>query len=246
LGYRLIVDAHNAGVSPDGRYSKFVYFLCKYAHRKADVTIVTNPGLAQIIKQNKGKPLILQDRIPQLDIPLHLFDSPFNGNPNVVYICSFGNDEPYREIISAAGNLVSSVNLYVTGNMNNCPREVIQNAASNIHFTGFLPDEQYLSLIHSADCIIDLTEREDCLVCGAYEAVAAERPVILSDTKALRNYFYKGVIYTEHSVSSIGNAILECIVKRDELGKDIVNLRTELEESWLKKAQELNRIIYDL
>jgi glycosyltransferase involved in cell wall biosynthesis len=244
FGYRLVVDAHNAGVAPEGLFSKFVYFLCKYAHRKADITIVTNSGLARIIEQNSGRPLILQDRIPQLNTSSCLVH--LSGKLNVVYICTFEADEPFSEVVTAAGMLDSSISLYVTGNLKKCPPAIIQKAASNIHFTDFLPDEQYLTLLRSANCLMDLTKREDCLVCGAYEAVAVEKPVILSDTKALRSYFYKGVIYTDHSVPAIVEAILNCIRKEDELRASIIELKAELEQSWLKKAHLVNQILYDI
>ena len=70
-------------------------------------------------------------------------------------------------------------------------------------FTGFVPEDEYLALLQGADAIIDLTTREDCLVCGGYEGVAVERPLILSDTAAIRSYFSDGVRYTDNSADDL-------------------------------------------
>jgi hypothetical protein len=49
-------------------------------------------------------------------------------------------------------------------------------------------------MMRSVDATIVLSERENCLLCGAYETVASEKPMILSNKEALRNYFDKGAI----------------------------------------------------
>ena len=67
----------------------------------------------------------------------------------------------------------------------------------------FLPvtcqKDEYVSMLYSVDATIDLTNRENCLVCGAYESVAAGKPMILSKTQALMEYFNKGAVYVEHT-----------------------------------------------
>ena len=80
---------------------------------------------------------------------------------------------------------------------------------------------------------------QNCLVCGAYEAVALGKPLILSDTYALRNYFYKGAIYTENRAHSIANSICQAIDAREKLEKKVRELRNELNINWTKKYNEL-------
>jgi glycosyltransferase involved in cell wall biosynthesis len=60
--------------------------------------------------------------------------------------------------------------------------------APNVTFTGFLADPDYVALLGRADVVIVLTSDDDLLNCGAYEALALDKPLILSDTKAIREY----------------------------------------------------------
>lgn len=80
--------------------------------------------------------------------------------------------------------------------------------------TGFIPEKEYVELLISVDATMVLTCREDCSVCEAYETVAVEKPMILSNTNALGNYFRRGVIYAEQTAESTQKAILEVIAKK--------------------------------
>jgi len=96
-------------------------------------------------------------------------------------------------------------------------------------------------MLNSVDATIILTSRENCLVCGAYETVAVEKPMILSDTKALRDYFSMGAVYTENTIEGIKNAILEMIRKKEELSKEVKTLKKIRHSEWLEKKKNLEK-----
>lgn len=240
FGYRLIVDSHNAGIIPF--YSR-LNGVFKYLQRAADITIVTNENLAEIVRRNGGNPFILPDRIPSsvTDGCLEL-----KGRYNFAFICTFASDEPYEIIIEAAKRLDKNYLFYITGNYRKAPKSIIENSPSNIEFMGFLPDTEYWRLLKSADFIIDLTNREDCLVCGAYEAVSVETPLILSKTKVLKNHFYKGSVFTLNTVDSLIEAIQKAIQDETELRRDVRTLKKELVEKSEEGGRELREEIEKL
>jgi len=239
--YALIVDSHNAGIIPESHLLKKLGFLYRYFQRNANVMVVTNDALAQIVEKNSGNPFILPDRIPQ---PHATEKIRLKGRYNIAYICTFKRDEPFQEVIEAVRSLDSDVVVYITGNHKYCPPHIFTNMTDNIVLTGFLSEEEYWNLLSSVDLIIDLTLRENCLVCGAYEAVTLECPMILSDTKALKSHFSKGVIFTRSGVTAIVDAVKKGLAQQAELRREISALKRELIDKWNVTGKQLKDYIY--
>ena len=84
-----------------------------------------------------------------------------------------------------------------------------------------------------------LTTREDCLNCGAYEAVSALKPGLLSDKKALRQYFDKGFVYTDNSIDDIKSKITLLASDVESLSQQIQTLKDEIE---IKSAQDIDKL----
>ena len=114
---------------------------------------------------------------------------------------------------------------------------------SNITLTGYLSEDKYISLLLSCDVVIDLTTRENCLVCGAYEAVEAEKPLISSNTIALNEYFYQGVVFTENNYKDIANSINYAFNNLGTLQREIKNLKREINDKWNSYLDELEILI---
>lgn len=229
LRYRLVADCHNAAVSPFAYKARVLLWLVRAIHRGSDLTIVTNETLAEIVRRNGGRPFVLPDPIPPFSA------LPFNLNGSVkraVFICSFAADEPYGDLIQAAGLLAGEVELVVTGNAKKANPDVLKSIPENVRLTGFLDEPDYIELLRNADVIVDLTEMENCLVCGAYEAVAAERPLVTSDTAALRAHFRAGTVYARHKTTDLANALRQAMENASGLAAEMRTLRRELESDW--------------
>ena len=69
----------------------------------------------------------------------------------------------------------------------------------------------YWRLLTEASLIIDLTDMDNCLVCGAYEAISIEKPLILSKNNASVQTFNKNAVHVENTSESIKIAILDVI-----------------------------------
>lgn len=239
IGIPIIIDAHNAGIFPlDGR-KKWLNWLAICVLKKAQLVIVTNKYLASYITKSGGKPFILPDPIPPIKDCEKI---QLKGKKNVLYICSFSDDEPYEEVIRAARMLDKDIFIYITGNVKK-KGMLYRELPDNVILTGYLPKKDYECILNSADVIMDLTVRDNCLVCGAYEAVAVGKPVILSDRKVLREYFNKGTLFTNNISEDIAAKIIESLSNLHKLTKEITSQKVEIEHQWEQRRYELEKII---
>jgi glycosyltransferase involved in cell wall biosynthesis len=242
LGYKAVIDAHNSGINPLEGKSRIMMSYSRLLQRFADVTIVTNEKLRSVVEGNGGKASVLPDRLP--DVP-EAKEYPVAGRINIAYICTFSADEPYLEVIEAARSLPADVMIYVTGKYKGKIDEAV-SIPENLKLLGFIPDEDFWALLSSADFILDLTLREDCLVCGAYEGVALGKPLILSDTKALRTYFHRGCAYVSSTSESISAGIRKAIEQREVLNAEVSRLKEEINKTWDGTLENFKMMVGDL
>ncbi len=229
MGYRCVVDAHNSGLMPLEGRSGFLLKIARWLQRHADLTIVTNEEMKALVEKNGGRAVVLPDRLPQ--VPSTGPTATARGDSSIVtYVCTFSEDEPYNEVIEAAGLLDRNVMVYITGNHRD--RIEKKSLPPNVELTGFIDETAYWSLLASSNAVMVLTLREGCLVCGAYETVALKKPLILSDTEALRSYFSRGAVYVSPDAESIAAGIKEVLEREPELLGGIRQLQGEIEQSW--------------
>ena len=240
LNYKLIVDRHS-NFKFDTASSKnpkliLFHYLSNFSIKHADITIVTNNFLSQIVTNKKGKPVVLPDKIPELELNEKI---ELNNSFNLFFICSFSSDEPYIEIFEAVKS-IENLTLYVTGDYNKAGLSK-EKIASNIILLGFIDEKVYLKYLNSVDAVIVLTNQDHTLNCGSYESVCAEKPMVLSDFNVIKNYFYKGVIYSKLDSGSISNAIRQLISSKNKLNDDVKNIKKELQISWKVQSAILTK-----
>lgn len=251
-GRATIIDAHNAGVYPFSDRHKWHQRLLRpllqriadHIMRLADLTIVSNPALEAYVETVGGRGCVLPDPLPSF--PAEAAGVQSADHPMVLFICTWAPDEPYREVIKAAARLDPRIRVYVTGNSKGRERGVIEPLPSNLVLTGFVPEDEFVRLLHQADVVMDLTTFENCLVCGAYEAVAAGRPMVLSSTEALRAYFRKGAVYTASDAEAIAQAIAQALAEKQELRLQVVELGRELADDWQRQREALETLLSSL
>jgi glycosyltransferase involved in cell wall biosynthesis len=237
LRYQLVVDAHNAGVYPQEGKTFFLQKLADFIIRNTPFTIVTNSGIASAVALKGGHPLVVPDPLP----PAHGFSNkPIHRS--VLFVCSWAADEPYLEVFKAAQAL-PDVSFYVTGNSRG--REGVFGSAlpSNVELTGFLAETDYFNLLASCSLVLDLTTREHCLVCGAYEAVSHGKPFVLSNNEATMDYFATGGRYCDNSASSIAECVQEILNNEQRYIDDVQLLRATLCVNWPKRLEEVQAMI---
>lgn len=246
LHFRVVIDAHNEVLRPFGRRPSWMLFLYRLIQARANLVIVTNKHLADLVKQNGGTPLVLEDKLPSFNGHEVEVAETLKGKLNITCIATFDKDEPVTEVIEAARRLPLEWCLYITGNSRKLSSAHRRGLTPNIILTGFLPEKDYVALLKASDVIMDLTLLDDCLVCGAYEAVALEKPMILSNTRSIRHYFYKGAIYTANSSDEIQRSIEQAVLNLEQLRTEIRELRVELSDEWSSKKDQLLRPLAQL
>lgn len=234
--FSLIVDAHNSGVDFEGRFNRLINFANRVIIRNAKFIIVTNEDLANVVSAEGGKPLILPDPLPVLPAPELSNNNGFSQaqkdtSLNALCITSWGEDEPIEELIAAADSFSHSVEFYFTGNYRKASLYTSPEAfPKNVHLLGFVDESVYFALLRECDFTIDLTMRADCLVCGAYESVAAGKPVLLSDTRPQRSYFDKGAVFCKTDREGIQEGLNEMLGDLDQNKELIEVLKSEILE----------------
>lgn len=229
---KFIIDSHTGAFI--GKWSRFIR-LHRYLSRKALMTIVTNEGLKEIVDCWRAKAFVLEDKLP--DLQINQENNRFERF-SICVINSFLEDEPLEEIVEAAKNL-PAYDFYITGRISLAPQPILDKKPANVHFTDFLPDREFFKLINKVDGTIVLTTRDLTMLCGAYESVALEKPLITSDWAVLKKYFSKGTLYVDNSPESIMRAVAEMKARQNELSNEMKDLRKQLIPRWEKKFKKL-------
>lgn len=244
LRYRLIVDRHSnffeeTFAAPSLKFRVF-HALSRYTVRRADLTIVSNKVLKELLESWGGRGFVLPDRLPDLSQakPRRLEEA-----HAVVFVCSHSFDEPLAEVLQAAALLGPECRVYVTGDSRLSDRRLVRNAPSNVTFTGFLSEEAYQSLLSSTDVVLALTTQPNTLLCCAYEAVALGKPLVLSNQEVLTSYFHQGVVIAEHTPGSLAAAITQALAEGPALRVEVAALAHELKDDWDVRFRELRRLM---
>ncbi|MGI0077015.1 MAG: glycosyltransferase, partial [Nitrosopumilaceae archaeon] len=235
---KVIVDNHYDGVEPSHNFLKPI---AKFIHKFAYLNIVTNDNHKQLLRKYRANAFVLPDKLPSF--PNELYS--IKPTPNqVLVISTFAKDEPYGEVFEAAKHLVQdNIHFYFTGNYKN--KGIDQtNLPSNVHLMGYIPENKFLKAIFSATVIVDLTLMENCLVCGGYEAVAAGRPVVLSDMAVLRAYFSKGAVFCKNTAANIATSVLYAIKHSEQLQVDVGDLKRDINMEWPNTLAMLKGVAY--
>ena len=235
-GKKVFIDAHNAGIFPQDGKSLILTRVANFIIRNADLTIVSNQYLASVVGEKGGNPYVMPDPIPSFSHKLK--KTPPICKPYVLFVCSWASDEPYWEVIRAAEKL-SGIDIYITGEFKNkISKHEISTLSPAINLLGFVSEEDYLMYFQNAQIAIDLTTRDHCLVCGAYEAAAIGIPAILSDTQINREVFNDGFLYTKNNAADIATTIIDSFDRQASLKTDILSFAIRHTEEMNNKATQ--------
>ena len=227
----IVVDAHNAALIPlEGTSPRLMRLVARFLVRGAALTLVTNEALAEIVRREGGAVEVLPDPFPEITCG-DPYDYP-DSEVSVFCVLSWADDEPFVEIMGAAAELGPNVRVYMTGSSKGRERVYGRSLPENVVLLGYVDDAEYRRRLCGADLVVVLTTRDNCLVCGAYEAVAAGRPLMLSDTEALREYFRDTAFYVKNDASSIASGISRFVKWMHDRPMDSGSERSEITRRW--------------
>jgi glycosyltransferase involved in cell wall biosynthesis len=211
----LVSDAHYVGVK--ALRGRWIWQKVLDLHNsKADLVIVTTENHERHLALRGCRTYVCPDPLPQVTAQ----GSAAVAVPpkSVFLVCSFFEDEPYETAFAAFSRLQErGYTLFVSGNYKKVhidPRKLPW-----VRFLGFVPDAEYYANLRACSVILDLTTLEDCLVCGAYEALAARKPLVVSNTQALGNYFGGAAVLTDNTAEAIVENVEQAFAERDALAR---------------------------
>ncbi len=240
-GCRLVCDLHT------GAFMDYHIFplniLNYYVWQRADRILLHNRESGKYLR---SKHRLLAQKIFVLEDPIPVFkknDETLAGKWNVdsisgVMISRFRPDEPIEAFLKAAGNFPTT-KFFLTGRSEAARFPIHELVPQNVNLTGFIPDNEYITLLRSVNFIIVLTDWEMTLVSGGYETLAVKKPLIVSDTRTLRDYFSKHAVYTDNSPDGISQAIAKLIENLDYYESLIEELSRQKKEEWEAKKSLL-------
>ena len=232
-GARYIIDSHTgAFLSPKWRWSLGLHRLLS---RRALTTIVTNEHLYSLVR-GWGARATVVGFTPNDGAVARPF--PVGGQFNLAVVNTGAEDEPLAAVCEAAARLPEAT-FYITGDTSRLAAEVGARKPPNCVFTGYLPYEQYVGLLQSVDAVVDLTDRDHTLLMGAFEAVAAGTPLVVSDWPVLRSYFSRGTVHVANTADGLYEGLRR--VQRDlpALRREVAALHDQLLAEWRRSRQAL-------
>lgn len=221
--YIFITDAHYAGIIAPNKNWLFQKTL-DLCNRCADFVIVTNEIHSKYVEALGGRAIVCEDPLPDIEKYANLNSE---QPKKVFFICSFDIDEPYTAVFEAAEILKKEGYIFwVSGNFNKV--NIIPSKWPYVRFLGYIHESEFYTHIAESQIVIDLTTQDNCLVCGAYEAMALEKPLVTSKTLALQRYFTAGTIFVDHNPESIAKGIRSAYEQKSQLKHQI--------NQWKKQA----------
>ncbi|MBI5742134.1 MAG: hypothetical protein HZA16_15655 [Nitrospirae bacterium] len=242
--FRLVTDLHTPNIRLSGFKKKMFEVFFHSGIKRSDIVIVTNEIFRNSILSLNPNIVVIPDPLPELSMPLngnkHLAGT--DGKIRILLVSSFGEDEPIKEVLAIDDEL-DQFDIMVTGNW----RKKFASLPDlrNIHFLGFIPGDEYDQLLLSVDGVMVLTKEEGCLCCGAYEAFAAGKPVILSRTEAMQGYFGCAPIYTDNNSASILSALKTLRAEEAKRSEMIEHEKRILDEKFKMDMKNLEETLVE-
>ncbi len=184
LNYKLIVDVHSGFIIYDNVKSWILNRPFKSLLNKCDVIIVHNKNILNLLPRDiKGKTIVVHDPLPT-SVDIH-YKLPTIDN-YIIVPSSWAPDEPIEYILKEYIRSRCSFNLVVTGNYYR-RKELFEKYKDNtrITFTGYVDIDTYYSLLKHAKAVLAATKREYTMLSAAWEAIAYDKPLIISYTKTI-------------------------------------------------------------
>lgn len=239
IGCPMLLDSHPGGFGLQGdRLSGRMQPLVRWVVQRANATLVTEESLKTRVEAWGGRAEIVHEAPPEWEKPVPV---PRGDRSEVLFVCTFNPDEPFEDVVEAAREL-PEVDFKVTGKLRKAPADLVNRAPGNVRFVGFLRGEDYPRALASADLVVVLTTEPTSVVKAGYEAVYAERPLLLSDWPAGRKTF-PNAAFAQNTPELLAGGIRAALLKRDRMLAEAVPARERQELRWAEQLAMLERLI---
>jgi glycosyltransferase involved in cell wall biosynthesis len=237
---RMVIDCHTVVYKPSPDTKNIIKNLSNKIINKADLFIAHNEDTLKLKNLHKNM-VVVESKVPELE--------KFNietDKINVVFITRFHEDEPIEEMINTSKLFNNNYHFYFSGNHKNKLKDIDLLGLENVTFTGFIPYQDYIHILNEATVIVTLTTRDTTLLYSGREAIALNKPLVISDTKTLRDYFTKGSVFVANTPESIKSGIEIALENKEQLTQEMVDLKFQKLKLWESRIDKLKREIQKL
>jgi len=233
-GAVVALDSHpGAFGAKDNRVAARLLPVHRFLARRVTVSLVAAPEWQREVESWGGRAMVVHEAPGPPSGHRHPRHRPLR----VLYVGTFAPDEPIGEVVAAAG-LVPECELVVTGDVARCPDTVRAAAPPNVRFVGFLDPPRYQAHLEEADVVVTLTTEPDSVMRAAYEAVYAERPLVLSDWPISRELF-PAALYCANDAAGLAAALHRADRELDQLDARAGAARATQLARWEEQLREL-------
>jgi glycosyltransferase involved in cell wall biosynthesis len=236
-GAEFVIDAHT-GAFIGAPWDRMPW-IQPFFTRRALATIVTNDRLAELVRAHGGRPIVVPD-VPTERVAGEAVE--LGDGFHVVFVASWGLDEPLAEVIATARALPDVV-FHVTGKPKPHHADIVRDLPANVRLTGFLSRARYLATIAAADVVLALTTRDHTMQRAAYEAVYLGTPVVISDWPILRENFEGAAVFTANDPESLTRALASARALAPSLRSGASHLRQAKLARWENNRRALQALL---
>jgi glycosyltransferase involved in cell wall biosynthesis len=238
VGAPVVLDSHQDAFDPRGRQRHFLP-LHRWLTPRVAATLVPRDSLLAEVAAWKGRGVVVHEAPPPWKVRPA---APTGERPRVLFVGSFSPDEPLPVVLEAA-RLVPELDVAVTGDLRKCPPELHALAPANVRFTGFLRGDDYVAAVEAADVVLVLTTDPDIAAPrAAFEAVYAQRPLVLTAGDGLRELFPTAV-GVEATAADVARGLREAVARRTELAVAARAARERQETRWSEQRAAIEAAI---
>lgn len=209
----VVLDSHPSSFGAQGdKVSARLVFVHRWMARRVSFSMVAADVWRRIVESWGAEALVVHEAPGDAD------PAPATTRQErlrVLYVGRLGPDEPYQVVLEAA-RLKASCDVVLTGDPSGCPEHLRQNAPSNVEFVGFLAAADYRRQLERADVVLTLTTEPGSVMRAAYEAVYANRPLIVSDWP-LNKELFPFALHVDHRPEDVARALGEVDRRHREL-----------------------------
>jgi GT2 family glycosyltransferase len=238
-GARLILDSHPTSFGRKGSrvWSLFVP-VHRWLARRATLVLVTVDELAAEVRDWGGRAALLHEAPPiGWSRPAGSEGRSARDRPVILFIGVFAVDEPVGEVLAAAREL-PEVDVWVTGDTAKASDGMVAGAPDNVQFVGYLDAAAYRDALMTADVVLALTTEPTSMVRAGYEAIYAERPLVISDWPVLRAVFPMAV-HVDNTAAAIAAGLGAALDDLPRLRHAAPEARALQDRRWADQVQAL-------
>ena len=235
-GAPFVVDDHPGAFGAMGyQLGKKLEPLHRLVARRAAGCLVTDAHWVDLVDSWGGRGVILHESPGTLE-PAP--DQTCSDPPEILFVSTFARDEPVAEVIRAARS-VPELHIRITGDRSKAPDGAVPD---NVELVGLLPPDDYVRALRHCDVVLALTTEPTSAMRAGFEAVWAEKVLVVSDWPLSRDLF-PAAVWVDNSAEAIASGLRRAVTNHAAYTARASAARAEKLATWDQQLAELRSLV---